>query len=527
MAGHIQTEQATSERPRREGFALALNLAVTENDSLEPVLRGCCAAIVEHLNIPCVAVWAYDDRLGMLELEANAGTPGKQGLPRRMPVAQGPLGLVVSERKTCRVRHLAADPRFGCVDWCQKMGATEFAGYPLIVGQRLLGVLGLFSTCPFCEVSLEALSAAAGTMALGIERFRVEETLLRSEKRLRSILDTVLNGMFTIDERGNVESLNLAAQRMFGYRAAEAVGQPAALLVPALEVSAQDGALVLGEENIAGAVHEIWGRRRDGTSFPLELAVNEVHTAGQHFFHVAARDLTELNAARERALQAERLAAIGQMVAGLAHESRNALQRCQASLEMLTLEMHGRQALAHVSEIQAALNDLNRLYEEVRGYAAPIHLRRQRCDLGEVLEEALDQLTALRKGRRVRFRQKQDAADLIASVDRFRLMQVLRNVLANVLDACADPVEIDASWKEVNSAGRPALRLSIRDNGPGLSPEQELRIFEPFYTTKTHGTGLGMAIAKRIVEAHGGQIAAAPRSGRGAEIIITLMREVP
>jgi PAS domain S-box-containing protein len=504
-----------------------LNLAVTENNSLGPVLRGCCAAIVAHLDIPCVAVWAYEDRLGMLELEASAGTPGRDGLPRHIPVDQGPVGLVVSERKTCRVRHVAADPRFSDVDWCRRMGAVEFAGYPLVVGQRLLGVLGLFSSRAFCESSLEALSAATGTMALGIERFRVEETLLRSERRLRSILDNALNGMFTIDERGNLESLNRAAERMFGYRAAEALGQPAALLVPALQVSRQDGALVLGEENIAGAVHEVWGRRRDGTSFPLELAVNEVRTGGQRFFHAAARDLTDLNAARERALQAERLAAIGQMVAGLAHESRNALQRCQASLEMLTLEMHGRQAQAHVGEIQTSLNDLNRLYEEVRGYAAPIHVRRQRCDLGEVLEEALDQLTALRKGRHVRFRQKQDAADLIATVDRFRLVQVFRNILANVLDACADPVEIDASWKEVNSTGRPALRLSIRDNGPGLTPEQELRIFEPFYTTKTHGTGLGMAIAKRIVEAHGGQIAVAPRSGRGAEIIITLLREVP
>jgi PAS domain S-box-containing protein len=519
--------QQQPERLRREEFARALNLAVTRDDSLGTVLRRCCVAIVEHLDIPRAAVWTHDERRGMLELQANAGTLDEDGLARLVPVGQGPVGLVATEQQSCRVPDLNADSRFTDVDWCQGLGGVDFAGFPLIVGRHLLGVLGLFSAGSLSEPSLEVVSAATGTMALGIQRFRVEETLLRSEGRLRSILDTALNSMFTIDDRGNIESLNLAAERMFGYRASEAVGQPAALLVPALQVSAQDGALVLGEENIAGAVHEIWGRRRDGTSFPLELAVNEVHTGGQRLFHAGARDLTELNAARERALQAERLAAIGQMVTGLAHESRNALQRCQASLEMLALEMHGRHALAHVGEIEASLNDLNRLYEEVRGYAAPIHLRRQRCDLDEVFQEALTQLTGLRKGRRIRFRQKQDAADLLMTVDRFRLMQVFRNILTNALDACPDPVEIDVSWKEVGVEGRPALRVSIRDNGPGLSPEQELRIFEPFFTTKTHGTGLGMAIAKRIVEAHGGSIAVAPRSGRGAEIIITLLREVP
>jgi signal transduction histidine kinase len=103
--------------------------------------------------------------------------------------------------------------------------------------------------------------------------------------------------------------------------------------------------------------------------------------------------------------------------------------------------------------------------------------------------------------------------------------QVFRNVLENALAACRDPVEVTVTAAADTLDGQPALLVSVRDNGPGLNAEQRKRIFEPFYTTKTKGTGLGMAIAKRIVEAHGGRIAVGPGTGRGAEILLLLPRE--
>jgi signal transduction histidine kinase len=114
-------------------------------------------------------------------------------------------------------------------------------------------------------------------------------------------------------------------------------------------------------------------------------------------------------------------------------------------------------------------------------------------------------------------------------VDQFRVEQIFRNLLENALAASKDPVVIEVGCADSSLQGRPALTISVRDNGPGLTSEQKHRIFEPFFTTKTKGTGLGMAIAKRIVEAHGGRIALGDRcgdgSGGGAEIVITLPRE--
>jgi signal transduction histidine kinase len=227
---------------------------------------------------------------------------------------------------------------------------------------------------------------------------------------------------------------------------------------------------------------------------------------------------------QERLLQGERLAAIGQMVTGLAHESRNALQRGQACLEMLARRVAGvPRALELVDRIQCAQDDLQRLYEEVREYAAPLQLRREMHRLDVILERSWEKLALRREGREARLVQRGRELNLRSEVDAFLLERVFRNVLENSLEACEDPVEISADWSEAKLGSRAALRVSIRDNGPGVTAEKMQRIFEPFYTTKRKGTGLGLSIARRLVELHEGAIEA--RSGPGVEIVLILPRE--
>jgi signal transduction histidine kinase len=239
-------------------------------------------------------------------------------------------------------------------------------------------------------------------------------------------------------------------------------------------------------------------------------------------------DITERRLAQERLLQAERLAAIGQMMTGLAHESGNALARSQACLEMLAWEVQDRpDALDLITRIQRAQDHLKQLYEEVRGYAAPLKLQRERCSVTAVCRQAWEHLGVQRQGRNASLVEEADGVDLECPVDPFRIEQVFRNILENALAACADPVRIRVRAHEAEIHGRPALEVCVQDNGPGLGPEQRQRIFEPFFTTKTKGTGLGMAIAKRILEAHGGRIAVGPANGGGAEIVLTLPRNPP
>jgi len=238
-------------------------------------------------------------------------------------------------------------------------------------------------------------------------------------------------------------------------------------------------------------------------------------------------DITERKREQERLLQAERLAAIGQMMTGLAHESGNALARSQSCLEMLTWEVEDRpEALDLIARIQKAQDHLKQLYDEVRSYAAPLKLERDPWVLSMVWRQTWEHLAVTRQGRDATLTEDVGTTDLSLPIDPFRMDQVFRNIFENALAACDDPVRIVVRCKDGTLEGRPAVCVSVQDNGPGLNPHQRQRIFEPFFTTKTKGTGLGMAIARRIIEAHGGKIAVGPAEGGGAELLLWLPREV-
>ena len=216
------------------------------------------------------------------------------------------------------------------------------------------------------------------------------------------------------------------------------------------------------------------------------------------------------------------------MMAGLAHESGNALARSQACLEMLTFESEDRpKSLNLISRIQAAQDHLRQLYDEVRNYAAPVKLELEPWNLSHIWRQAWENLHLLRQNKKATLVEETDGIDLRCSADQFRLGQVFRNILENAMAACQEPVEIKVLCSSIEIDGHPAIRIAFRDNGPGLNAEQRQRIFDPFFTTKTKGTGLGMAIAKRIVEAHGGQIAVGSGSNPGAEILVTLPHRKP
>ena len=240
------------------------------------------------------------------------------------------------------------------------------------------------------------------------------------------------------------------------------------------------------------------------------------------------QDITFLKQAQERALQAERLAAIGEVVTGLAHEGRNALARSQACLEMLALAVRDRpEAQNLINRLQKAQDDLHRLYEDVRSYAAPIKLDKTSCDLGLIWRETWAHIESARKDKQAVFREVVDGVDLRCVADPFRFEQVFHNILENALAATSPPVAVEIRAEDTTLDGQPALRIAVCDNGPGIGPEQRRKVFDPFYTTKAKGTGLGMPIAKRIVEAHGGRIALGDSVGPGTVFLITLPRGIP
>jgi signal transduction histidine kinase len=253
----------------------------------------------------------------------------------------------------------------------------------------------------------------------------------------------------------------------------------------------------------------------EGSAFPRVVDGRVVASHG--FF----RDITHRRQSEQRVLQAERLAAIGEVAAGVAHESRNALQRIQAHVDMLQLDFEDNPDVIHqLGRIGEAAEHISELLNEVRSYAAPIKLERVECCMANVWRQAWDNLAELRIGRDAKIVERIDDVATQCRLDPFRIEQVFRNLIENSLAACQDPLRVEISCTATYQENRRWLVVSFRDSGPGLSEEQKRRVFEAFYTTKTKGSGLGMAIAKRIVEAHGGSIDVATDDQPGAEFIV-------
>lgn len=356
-----------------------------------------------------------------------------------------------------------------------------------------------------------------------------------AEQRLR-LLDTAITDLdegVLISQVGEtwfdsrIVFANQALSDITGYTPDDLVGCTSQIF----ESTATDRHVVEEIDRLISAgeavTREIVLQCRDNSQTLVELHLSPVNNAEGARTHTVAtlRDISDRKQTEERALQAERLAAIGTAMTGLAHESRNALQRSQASLDMLSaiIGSDDPDSAKLIQRIQLAQDDLHRLYEDVREYARPIRVTTSPKRLDDLLHQAWDELIVKRDGRQTKLIEYAEATDLICHVEPFLIRQVFRNILDNSLAACEDPVSIAVTWRDATHNGRPALQVSVLDNGPGLQPGSRGKLFSEFFTTKTHGTGLGLAIVKRFVDAHSGTLAVG-ESEHGLELVITLPR---
>ena len=350
------------------------------------------------------------------------------------------------------------------------------------------------------------------------ELFRVRQELRQSERRMRVLVEHLPAGAVYVDH-GRLFT-NRAVESYTGYR-----GDEIATVDDWFQVLCQEQADRCRQHyqhaRAAGFQETclLPIRRKDGVSRVLEIA-------GYRYDHHEiwlVVDATELQDAQRQVVQSERLAAIGQMVTGLAHESRNALQRARGCLDLLELDLADQsEQLDLLKRIRRSLSDLQRNYEEVRNYAAPITLDLAEVDVIAIIHAAFDDLRVEFDGLDHQLRVDAPAKLSHLRADRHRLSQAFRNVLENAIAAANGPAQIDVSCRTESRGSETWLEVVVRDQGMGMNEETVARIFEPFHTTKQSGTGLGMAICKRIVDAHQGEIGAKSELGQGATITISL-----
>ena len=350
--------------------------------------------------------------------------------------------------------------------------------------------------------------------------------------RSRAVLETAVDSIVTINSTGIICSVNPAVVRMFGYPETELLGRNVSMLMPEPYKREHDSYISRYLEtripSIIGIGRQVVGRKKNGREFPAHLAVSEFTVRDVRFFTGIIRDLSELERVQKQLLQSERLAAIGQMVTGLAHESRNALQRAQACLDMLSLDLQNSpEQLDLARRATTALQDLHRLYEEVRSYAAPIHLEYRPCELSTIWKKEWENLATVRRDRMIQLIEAEDNHTISCEVDVHRMEQVFRNILENAIHACGETGVITIRSSITEWQGQPAGRIAVQDNGVGMTPEIAQHVFEPFFTTKQKGTGLGMAIVNRIITAHAGFVSAGILTLKGAEIVLIVPLRMP
>lgn len=388
--------------------------------------------------------------------------------------------------------------------------------------------------------ALELVIVAVAGLAIAwigamIHRARAEITATRQAldeqaAHLRMILDTVPDATIVINRNGQIVSFNAAAVRQFGYEEAEVIGSNVNVLMPEPYHTNHDGYikryLETGEQRIIGVDRVVVGRRKDGSTFPMKLAVGKLESGDDLFFTGFVRDLTERQRSAEQIEEIEgelarlaRLNELGEMASTLAHELNQPLsaianyaQGCTRLLRDRTDPESERMGEA-LDEISRQSLRAGQIIRHLREFVMRGETEKVPEDMRKLIEEAgaLALVGSREHGVRTVF-DFQPGADMVVA-DRVQIQQVLINLMRNAIEAMRESDKRELLVRTAREGDR-YVTIEVADSGPGIPDEVAARLFQPFVTTKPNGMGIGLSISRRIVEAHGGQIVAS-RNGSG------------
>jgi len=354
-------------------------------------------------------------------------------------------------------------------------------------------------------------------------RTRAEDALRASESRSRSLIQKMLGGLITITQQGVIESVNPAAEQIFGYTEGELVGRHVTMLIPpALQRSHPDFLQYAFRESI-GRVTEWEGQRKDGEVFPLELSFFEFHDGGGRHFAGSVRDISERR-------EVDRLK--NEFVAIVSHELRTPLTSIKGSLQLLRPDAEPGADPVHDQLVGVALNNTERLIRIVNDMldvakieAGRLTLTLRRCRVAELVRTAITSVEGIARAASVGI--ETDIEDDLPAVqaDADRMVQALVNLLSNALKFAPAGSTVTVTAGVTSDGG---VRIAVADRGAGIPTDKLPLLFEKFQqldgfgSRKIRGTGLGLTITKALVEQHRGRISVASRPGSGSTFTITL-----
>jgi PAS domain S-box-containing protein len=357
--------------------------------------------------------------------------------------------------------------------------------------------------------------------------------LRRSEATAQAVLESATEGIILIDGGGHITLANAAALRMFAYDRAELVGRPLEVLLPErfrrAHAAHRTDYFAGPRVRPMGIGLDLSGRRQDGTEFPVEISLSYVAMPDGMVAMAFITDITErkraeaqLQRQREVLYQNEKLAALGTLAAGIAHEMNNPLGIMTTRIEVMLLDAEEQHLPAQVREdlhvLHRAGQRVARIAGSLRSFARQSASERVPIDLNTIVDESLLLMQKPLAADNIHVRASQDRTLAPVLGDATSLHQVLMNLLTNAREAMPTGGEIQIDTAAAERAGW--VRLRVSDTGTGIGADEISKIFDPFYTTKRTGTGLGLSVSYGIIQEHGGTVDVQSRPGAGTTFTI-------
>ena len=525
-------EQAKAEAAQREYGALSaftadVGLALVQRDPLPVVLGHCASAVVLHLGAAFARIWTLGESSQILELQASAGlythTNGAHG---RIRVGEFKIGLIAAQRKPHLTNEVIGDPRIPEQEWARQLGLVSFAGYPLLVDGRLVGVMAMFSRHRLSGSALDALAAVANSVAVGIERKRAEE---RVAEQARVMLTLNRIGEAVASELDREKIVHMVTDAATGLTAAASgwfdpafrgeqvarvadTGRPGGRSLLSVPVKGRDGAAIGGL---------IFGHPQTGafTEEHERLAVGIASWAS------VALENAQLYARAQEVSRAK-----DEFLAVLSHELRTPLNAILGWSRMLR---DGHVAPARVQHAVSVIERNARLQTQLvedlldvsRIISGKLRLEMQPIDLPTIVHSALDAVRPATSNKQITMREVIQPGVGAVTGDAGRIEQVIWNLLANAVKFTGANGEIVIELRDAGGAAE----IVVSDTGQGIAPDFLPHIFDRFRqadagTSRAHGgLGLGLALVRALVEAHGGTVTAvSPGLGQGAVFTVRL-----
>ncbi|GAA4716498.1 PAS domain S-box protein [Brevibacillus fulvus] len=333
------------------------------------------------------------------------------------------------------------------------------------------------------------------------EKLRVEQEQRNQELKFQSVIDTALDGIVVMDSQMKILVWNKGAEHIFGYCQEEAIGKSMEVIIAKKYWQKCEAVvnryLLSGNASLRGEMIELEGRRKDGTQLPLEISLSMWRADEQTLFSAFIRDVAELRKAREILEQSEKLTAVGQLAAGIAHEIRNPLTAIKGFLQLMKADLNENYyeiMFSELSRIELIIGELLMVSKPQKTAYLP-------NDLIVIVNHVIALLSSQANMQNVTITPVFEAEQAWIRCDQNQIKQVLVNMIKNAIEAMPKGGDISIKVKTDNE-----VRLEISDQGQGIPEEKLVRLGQPFYTTKEKGTGLGLLVSFNIIRNHQGKV---------------------